>query len=208
MLAFRSVTGKRIPCSVCMISNKGSHMMVPGENFCPPDWKLEYWGYLMASHYTHHKSNWVCVDSQPEALEVSTSGSNQVYWYPTEIECGAIPCSRTKPNAYVQDREVTCSVCSPATLRRTAVYTRYGRNDCPTGSLLVRNGFVSGSYKDHYGSGANVLCLTRNATYADHSDHDNGGALLYGYEYKTGSGALRSSAYTSVNNYEVNVKCS
>ena len=177
--------------------------MVPGENFCPKEWKLEYWGYLMAAYYTHQKSNWVCVDSQPETISPPSSGSGQTLWYPTEIECGSIECSRTRPNGYVQNREVTCAVCSPVTSRRTTVYTRYGRNFCPSGSTLVRNGFLAGSYFSHTGSGANFLCMTPNTTYADHNDNNQEGALLYGYEYETSSGALRSSEYRSVHNYEV-----
>jgi hypothetical protein len=201
--AFRVVNSKRIPCTVCMIANKGSHIMVSGENFCPSEWNLEYWGYLMAAYYSHQKSNWVCVDSKPEALDLPVSGSGQTQWYPTEVQCGSIQCSRSRPNGYVQDRELTCAVCSPATSRRTVVYTRYGRSVCPAGSKLVRRGFVAGSYYSYTGSGANLLCMTPNTTYADHNDNNQEGALLYGYEYETGSGALRSQAYRSVHNYEI-----
>ena len=201
--AFRGVNSKRIPCTVCMIADKGSHVMVPGENFCPSEWKLEYWGYLMAAYYSHQKSNWVCVDSQPEALDLPASGSSQTLWYPTEVQCGSIQCSRSRPNAYVRDREVTCAVCSPVTSRRTVVYTRYGRSVCPAGSKLVRRGFLAGSYYSYTGSGANLLCMTPNITYADHNDNNQEGALLYGYEYETSSGALRGQSYRSVHNYEV-----
>ena len=202
--ALKSVNGKRIPCAVCMIPNKGSNIMVPGENFCPFEWKIEYWGYLMASRYSSNaKSNWVCIDSQPEALDLSASGSGQVYWYATEIECGGMACSRSRPNAYVLQRELTCAVCSPTTFRRTAVYIRYGQNHCPSGSSLVRAGFVAGEHHGHGGSSASILCMTPNASYADHNDNSQDGARLYGYEYETSSNALRSQAYKSVHNHEV-----
>ena len=64
------------------------------------------------------------------------------------------------------------------------------------------SGFAGGSYYSHSGSGANVLCMTQTATYAEHNDNSQDGALLYGYEYKT-SGYNLQGLYRSVHNHEV-----
>jgi hypothetical protein len=48
----------------------------------------------------------VCVDREAEAVG-SASNADGNLWLLTEAECGSLPCG-----PYVQDREVTCSVCS------------------------------------------------------------------------------------------------
>ena len=42
-------------------------------------------------------------------------------------------------------------------------YTRWGRTTCPTGSgtTLVYEGLAAGSHYDHYGGGANVICIVK-----------------------------------------------
>ena len=200
--AFKSVNGKPVACAVCQVPNKGSTIMVPGENFCPTDWTVEYWGYLMADYHSHQKMNWVCVDHEPKTTDKPSSGSGHGYFYPTEIRCGSIRCDENKPNGYVRYRELTCAVCSPETNRRTTVYTRWGRTQCPSGAQLVRTGFVGSAYYSHTGSGANFLCMTPNVTYADHNDGDQNGALMYGMEYQV-QGALRSQEYRSMQDREV-----
>jgi hypothetical protein len=61
----------------------------------------------MATHYTQAKpQDSACVDRNAEK-HGSTADNNGALWYPTEMECGSIP---TPP--CVQDREVTCVVCT------------------------------------------------------------------------------------------------
>ncbi|KAJ8023186.1 Short-chain collagen C4 [Holothuria leucospilota] len=48
------------------------------------------------------------------------------------------------------------------------IYTRWGRNDCPSTSELVYSGFASGSRFSQKGGGAGYLCLPTNPVY-DHS---------------------------------------
>jgi hypothetical protein len=82
--------------------------MIPGRISCPAGWSLEYNGYLMAEHYTHYRSDWVCVDAAPEKKGSSANNDGHLF-YPTEVECGSLPCQN---GGYVQDREVTCAVCT------------------------------------------------------------------------------------------------
>jgi subtilisin-like proprotein convertase family protein len=93
-------------CSVCFAEDKNTQFMQPGRNVCPTGWVTEYQGYLMANHYTQQKSEFVCVDRQMEKGG-SNSNSNGNLWYTTEAECGSLPCG-----PYVQNRELTCAVCT------------------------------------------------------------------------------------------------
>ena len=38
-------------------------LMIPGRYTCPQSWTREYYGWLMATHYNHHRSTFECVDS-------------------------------------------------------------------------------------------------------------------------------------------------
>lgn len=195
--SYGSIGGHRVPCSVCL-TDSASTIMVPGRLDCPSDWSLQYPGYLAASYYSHKsKINWECVD---ESSESGGSSSSNAYLYQTEIECGSIKC-RNQEDRYVQNREVTCAVCSPPASRRGIVFTRWGRSVCPSGSRLVYSGFAAGSLYSQPGSGANVLCMRQVPTYGEFYAGNNEGARLYGYEYT--SGGLRSTEFTSLSSHEV-----
>ncbi len=135
----QQVHGHLIPCSVCFTPERDSLLTVSGQDVCPSDtveeWRLEYAGFLFAGYHSHYKSNWVCIDREPESLGFPRS--NQARWYPTEIECGSINCQR-QTGGYVVDREVTCAVCSPNTKRQGAVFTQWGRRTCPNETSLVQ----------------------------------------------------------------------
>lgn len=82
-------------------------LMIPGTTTCPASWTLQYFGFLMANNHSEQtKSEFVCVDAAPEQTGSQTN-SNGSLWYPTETECGSLPCP-----PYVQDREVACAVCT------------------------------------------------------------------------------------------------
>ncbi|MDP1825695.1 MAG: hypothetical protein Q8L48_20710 [Archangium sp.] len=95
-------------CAVCLQPNASNVFMYPGAATCPSGWNTEYYGYLMSSHYTQPKTDWLCVDVNPTAAG-SVGNSNGRLLYSTEAECGALPCGGT---AYTQNREIVCSVCS------------------------------------------------------------------------------------------------
>lgn len=95
------------PCAVCLRTGRAAVIMVPGTQVCPGTWSLEYAGYLMSNQYQLSKSDTVCVDRQAEPIAATNANQNGTLWYSTEAECGSLPCP-----PYVQNREVTCSVCS------------------------------------------------------------------------------------------------
>ena len=48
-----------------------------------------------------------CMDADPEVIQGGAAGLNGATFYAVEAKCGSLPC----PN-YVNNREVTCVVCS------------------------------------------------------------------------------------------------
>ncbi len=94
-------------CAVCMVDTASLQIMVPGTHSCPSDWTKQYDGYLMSMHYKHAGGEWLCVDRTPTGRTGSFANHDGYLWYPTEAECGSLPCP-----PYVQNREVTCAVCT------------------------------------------------------------------------------------------------
>ena len=146
---FSVVHSHRVPCSVCFLEEKSSNFMQPGNVTCPAGWHREYAGYLMAAHYSHWKSNWACVDENPESLGYTSSGFS--YFYPVELICGSIKCNTGRDGSYYRYQEMSCAVCSPDTKRKTGVFTRWGRNSCTATTQLVGSKWLDGSV-------LNVLC--------------------------------------------------
>ncbi|XP_035694309.1 short-chain collagen C4-like [Branchiostoma floridae] len=116
--AFRDVNQHDAPCAVCRVVNRGSSLMIPGWNSCPPGWVREYSGYLMSAQlYTHtysssshHRTQHICVDEQPETVYWTSSSQDGALLYFVEARCtagGGIPCG-----PYEDGNELTCAVCT------------------------------------------------------------------------------------------------
>ena len=82
----------------------------------------------------------------------------------------------------------------PGTTSGGAVYTRWGRTTCPDtqGTELLYQGIAVGSYWNHKGGGGNYLCLPEEPEYSDYQLGDAGDNYLYGVEYDTNNGPLRT----------------
>ncbi|XP_078619150.1 uncharacterized protein LOC144886395 [Branchiostoma floridae x Branchiostoma japonicum] len=102
-----SVYDHDVPCAVCHVASRGSKLMIPARLSCPSGWTREYKGYLMTMHYNYHRTEFVCVDGEPETRPGGHVNQNGALFYPVEASCGSLPC----PN-YVQGRELTCVVCT------------------------------------------------------------------------------------------------
>ncbi|XP_078699027.1 uncharacterized protein LOC144926280 [Branchiostoma floridae x Branchiostoma belcheri] len=96
-----------VPCAVCHVASRGSKLMIPARLSCPSGWTREYKGYLMAARYTHYRTEFVCMDGEPETRPGGHVNQSGALFYPVEGNCGSLPC----PN-YVQGRELTCVVCT------------------------------------------------------------------------------------------------
>ncbi|XP_078703897.1 uncharacterized protein LOC144928973 [Branchiostoma floridae x Branchiostoma belcheri] len=96
-----------VSCSVCYCLSRRAQLMIPARKTCPEGWTREYGGYLMAGHYTHHPTEFVCMDGEPEVLPGGDKDQNGALFYPVEARCGSLPCP-----PYVEGRELTCVVCT------------------------------------------------------------------------------------------------
>ena len=82
-------------------------LMIPGTMQCTKGWTPEYHGYLMSSKtLEQHSTNLVCVDDAPE-VGTSVLDRSLGKLYPVEARCDTLPCP-----GYVNNRELTCVVCS------------------------------------------------------------------------------------------------
>eukprot|EP00058_Branchiostoma_floridae_P013328 XP_002598816.1 hypothetical protein BRAFLDRAFT_74507 [Branchiostoma floridae] len=96
-----------VPCAVCHVASRGSKLMIPARLSCPSGWTREYKGYLMTEHRTRFRTEFVCMDGEPETRPGGELDQNGALLYPVEASCGALPCP-----SYVQGRELTCVVCT------------------------------------------------------------------------------------------------
>ena len=102
-----SVFQHNVPCAVCYTSTRETVLMIPARLTCPSSWTTEYYGYLMAEYYGHHRTTFECVDQSPESVPGSSANTNGVLFYHTEVKCNGISCP-----PYDTQKEVTCVVCT------------------------------------------------------------------------------------------------
>ncbi|XP_045169161.2 uncharacterized protein LOC123531922 [Mercenaria mercenaria] len=95
-----------VPCCICR-TKRPSVLFIPGRNICYDGWTLEYSGYLTSGHDSHHATEFVCLDINPEIISGGFSDTNGKLFYFVEARCGSLKCP-----PYVNGRELTCAVCS------------------------------------------------------------------------------------------------
>jgi len=106
----KSVFDHNVPCARCYTS-KSATMMIPGKRSCPSTWKVEYAGYLMTEHSTHHRSTYECVDSEPETITGGEGDLRGAHFYFVKADCDDVGSTGHCP-PYNRDKPITCVVCS------------------------------------------------------------------------------------------------
>ena len=96
-----------VPCAVCHVSNRSAAYMVPAKYTCPTGWTREYYGYLMSEKYSHHRSQFICMDITLKSVVGSSADQNGLALYFVEGRCGSLPCP-----PYDNTRELSCAVCT------------------------------------------------------------------------------------------------
>ncbi|XP_078581749.1 uncharacterized protein LOC144865081 [Branchiostoma floridae x Branchiostoma japonicum] len=97
-----------VPCSVCHVAGRSSHVMIPARLSCPTGWSKEYSGYLMSEKHTHNgNKNFICVDGAPNLRAGSSADQDGALLYLVEAQCGSLPCG-----PYISGYELTCVVCT------------------------------------------------------------------------------------------------
>jgi len=163
-------------CVMCEKANTGSVYVQWGRKSCTNGHKTEYWGLIMADHYSHQKSEYICVDWERAVHATSSAGNeNGGLLYSTELEQGSAD------KAYGHNNEVACAVCSAS----VPVYVRWGSRTCPSGAGKVYDSFIASEHYTHNGSGYNYLCMhPQPEKLPGNSAGNQNGALLYGVEYE------------------------
>ena len=44
-------------------------IMIPGRRTCPPNWNVEYEGYIMSSPSDQLRTSFICVNRDPETID-------------------------------------------------------------------------------------------------------------------------------------------
>ena len=98
---------ENVPCTVCETSHS-KILMIPGQSQCGEGWHMEYTGFITAESYLNHRSEFLCMDYQPEAVPNSSSGNEDAMdVYGVNVQCGSILCP-----PYEDRKEILCVVCS------------------------------------------------------------------------------------------------
>ena len=63
-----SVNEHNIPCAVCYTGTRVTVMMIPAKIHCPSGWTVEYTGFLMSEGSSDTRSNYECVDYDPQSV--------------------------------------------------------------------------------------------------------------------------------------------
>ncbi|CAK0844604.1 unnamed protein product [Prorocentrum cordatum] len=170
-------------CAVCRKRSKHRDVFVQWgrSTSCSNSLPTVYKGYIMANHYTQHRSTRVCVDTAREThAQSSWHDNNGALLYTTEFE---VPVSGVSAN-----HEVGCSACAGNVGK--SVFTRWGSRGCPTGSAKLYEGTMMSEHYSHRGGGANTICMHPQVQIPSGSSSGNqNGALLYNMEYEN-TGAI------------------
>ena len=60
---------RHAPCALCQVNGHTNKIMIPSRYECPTGWRREYYGYLMAGHYSHKAATqFICVDKSVEQI--------------------------------------------------------------------------------------------------------------------------------------------
>ena len=99
--------GTDVPCAVCYVSTRNTLYIMPAKYTCPSGWTTEYYGYLMAERFNHHRSLFSCVDKELKQVTGSKRVDYGMVFHTVEGRCGSLPCP-----PYEQTKELTCAVCT------------------------------------------------------------------------------------------------
>ena len=104
------VTGRHdrnVPCAVCYVQNRTTSIMIPAKMNCTSGWTREYYGYLMSAHFSHHRTQFICMDSNMEAIPGLLTSTNGALFYHAEATCKGLSCG-----PYNTEKELNCVVCT------------------------------------------------------------------------------------------------
>ncbi|GBN04638.1 hypothetical protein AVEN_167399-1, partial [Araneus ventricosus] len=100
-----------ISCSVCFIEERTAATVFPGRTQCPPEWTMEYNGFLTTKDIRSRKGDYICLDShsEPSENQVLVMGKMEKHDHVSDVKlaCGTLPC-----NKFQKDALIPCVVCT------------------------------------------------------------------------------------------------
>lgn len=97
-----------VPWSVCQAKKGRSSIMIPARTSCYRDWTLQYKGYLGAGYHNHAAATeYICVDENVQTVPGGFENKDGKLIYPVVSKCGSLRC-----NPYIDNKPLTCVVCS------------------------------------------------------------------------------------------------
>ena len=97
-----------VPCAVCYVQNRTTSIMIPAKMTCHSGWTREYYGYLMSTKVVnHYRTQFICMDSNMEAIPGTQANTNGAVFYHTEATCNGLSCA-----TYNTEKELNCVVCT------------------------------------------------------------------------------------------------
>jgi hypothetical protein len=124
-------------CAVCELDHWESVYTQWGRSTtCTNGHITLYTGFVMAHHYTHQRSEFICVDSERAAIPGSSSGNeNGGNLYTTEFQCPS-ECHLEK---YPSEVEVGCAVCVAEVESQEVPFVRETFVSPQDGNLYLKN---------------------------------------------------------------------
>jgi len=103
--AFQNLHNRDVPCATCVTTQRSIKVMIPGKTSCSKGWTKEYFGYLMADYYGHHRTQFTCVDIGAESVQNTAENKDGALLYFVKVVKGSLP------EDYVE-KEMACVVCT------------------------------------------------------------------------------------------------
>ena len=99
---------RNVPCAVCYVRNRTTSIMVPAKMNCHSGWTREYYGYLISAYIgDHYRTQFICMDSDMEAIPGLLADTNGALFYHAEATCNGLSCG-----PYNTEKELNCVVCT------------------------------------------------------------------------------------------------
>ena len=113
-----SVANENVPCAVCSVQANAVYMQ-PGRTMCPPNWSIQYVGYIMSEledritdrESENYRSHYVCVDDGGGVIADLDQANIEARLTHVHADCPPGTDILTCPGVY--DRgQISCVVCS------------------------------------------------------------------------------------------------
>ena len=96
------------PCVMCQSRDgRTQSFMMPATTHCPIGWTREYHGYLTAARWNHPRTEYICLDSNPDVIPATERKETLSLLFHVEVIS-----SDGLPDAYVTGNDLTCAICT------------------------------------------------------------------------------------------------